>query len=82
MSLPVAVGCRAVSGDRDSQADAPEISDLVGVELTLAVTVWLLVTLACFFFVGVVVGIVLVAAGVVGFGWYLVNAVRRADIED
>ena len=58
------------------------MSELVGAELTLAVTGWLLVTLACFFFVGVVVGIILVAAGVVGFGWYLVNAVRRAEIHD
>ena len=58
------------------------MSDLVGAELTLAVTGWLLVTLVCFFFVGVVVGIILVVAGVVGFGWYLVNAVRRAEIHD
>jgi hypothetical protein len=71
-----------MSGDRGSQNGSREISDLVGVELTLAFTIWLLVTLACFFFVSVVLGIILVAAGAVGFGWFLVNAVRRADIED
>ena len=71
-----------MSGDRGSQDESREMSDLVGAELTLAVTGWLLVTLVCFFFVGVVVGIILVAAGVVGFGWYLVNAVRRAEIHD
>ena len=71
-----------MSGDRGSQDESREMSDLVGAELTLAFTGWLLVTLVCFFFVGVVVGIILVAAGVVGFGWYLVNAVRRAEIHD
>ena len=58
------------------------MSDLAGVELTLAFTAWLLVTLVLFFFVGVVVGIILVAAGVVGVGWILVSAVRGAEIRD
>ena len=71
-----------MSGNRDPQTDSREVSDLVGIELTLALAVWLVATIACFFLVGVVVGIVLIAAGVVGFGGYLVNAVRRADIED
>ncbi len=71
-----------MSGNRGSEDGSHEISDLIGVELTLALMVWLAVTLVCFFFVGVVVGMILVLAGVVGFGWFLFSAVRRADIED
>ena len=59
-----------------------EISDLAGAKLTLALMAWLLVMLACFFFVGAVAGMILVVAGVIGFGWLLVSVVRRADIED
>jgi hypothetical protein len=65
----------------EDQADR-EISDLIGVELTVAVTVWLLLMLAAFFFVGPVLGLILVAAGVIGFGWLFVSAIRRADTSD
>jgi hypothetical protein len=59
-----------------------EISDLIGVELTLAVLVWLIVMLACFFLIGVVVGLIVLVAGLIGFGWWGVSALRRADISD
>ena len=71
-----------MSDDRGSQNGSREISDLIGVELTLAVAVWLVVTIACFFFVGVLVGLILVVAGVVGSGWYLVRVVRNAEIRN
>jgi len=59
-----------------------EISDLIGVELTVAVLVWLIVTLACFFLFGVVVGMILLFAGIIGFGWWGVSVLRRADTSD
>jgi hypothetical protein len=55
------------------------MSDLIGVELTLAFAVWLLIVLVAFFFIGPVVGLIVLAAGLLGFGWALVAAVRRAD---
>ena len=58
------------------------MSDLVGVELTLALGVWFVAMLACFFFVGVVTGMIVLAAGVFGFAWFLISAVRRAEIHD
>ena len=48
--------------------DQREISDLVGVELTLALTAWFVVTLVCFFLIGVVAGLVVLFAGLAGFG--------------
>ena len=65
----------------EDQADR-EVSDLIGAELTIAVTVWLLLTFAAFFFVGAVLGLILVAAGVIGFGWMFVSAIRRADTSE
>ena len=59
-----------------------ELSDLVGAELTAALIVWLLLVLAAFFFIGPVVGIIVVIAGVIGFGWFFVSAIRRADISE
>jgi hypothetical protein len=59
-----------------------ETSDLIGVELTLALGIWLVVMLACFFFVGMVTGMIVLVAGVIGFGLFLVSAVRRAEIHD
>jgi hypothetical protein len=62
--------------------DQRGISDLVGVELTLALTAWFVVTLVCFFLIGVVAGLVVLFVGLAGFGWWAVTAVRRADISD
>lgn len=67
---------------RPSESDGREISDLIGAELTLALMVWFLLVLGGFFFIGAVVGLLLLAAGVVGFGWALVSAIRRADTTD
>jgi len=70
-------------GDRPrSSDDTTEISDLVGVELTLALAGWFVITLVCFFFVGPVLGLILILAGLVGFGWWAVSALRRADTSD
>jgi hypothetical protein len=68
--------------NRSSEPDEWEISDLIGLELTLALIVWFLLVLVAFFFIGPVVGLLLVAAGVIGFGWALVSAIRRADTTD
>jgi hypothetical protein len=64
------------------ESDGREISDLIGLELTLALIVWFLLVLVAFFFIGPVVGLLLVAAGVIGFGWALVSVIRRADTTD
>jgi hypothetical protein len=65
-----------------SEDQTRELSDLVGVELTLALATWFVVMLACFFFVGVVTGMIVLAAGVLGFAWFFIGAVRRAEIRD
>lgn len=65
-----------------SESDEWEFSDLIGAELTLALIVWFLLVLAAFFFIGAVVGLLVVAAGIIGFGWALVAAIRRADTTD
>ena len=62
--------------------DAPEVSDLIGAELAIAVVIWLAVALICFFFVGAVAGIVAIFIGVVVAGLVLVGTIRRADISD
>ena len=64
------------------EGESKEISDLIGVELTLVFTGWILATLACFFFVGVVVGMILVALGLLGFGWWVISTIREADVSD
>jgi hypothetical protein len=64
------------------ESDGREISDLIGSELTLALIVWFLLVLVAFFFIDPVVGLLIVAAGVIGFGWALVSAIRRADTTD
>jgi hypothetical protein len=69
-------------GERQQANDPTEISDLVGAELTLALIGWLVLTLACFFLIGPVVGLIVLVVGVVGFGWWAVSALRRADTSD
>ena len=66
---------------KEGQA-SKEVSDLIGAELTVAVMVWLLLVFAAFFFVGPVVGVIVLAGGVIGFGWVFVSAIRRADTPD
>ena len=68
--------------DQDEGQARKEVSDLIGAELTVAVMVWLLLVFAAFFFVGPVLGLIVLAAGVIGFGWVFVSAIRRADTPD
>lgn len=67
---------------RRRHPDSPEVSDLIGAELAIAVVIWLAVALICFFFVGAVAGIVAIFIGVVVAGLVLVGTIRRADISD
>jgi hypothetical protein len=53
-------------------------SDLIGAELAAAAGVWFLAVLAAFFFIGPVVGIV-VLVGVVLLCLWAVNVVRRSE---
>ena len=57
-------------------------SDLVGLRLTLYLGVAIVAILVAFFFVGVVVGVIVLLAfvvlGILGF----VAAIRRADVSD
>lgn len=73
-------------GDGDAQDGegraSREVSDLIGAELAVALILWLLLTFAAFFFIGAVLGVILLAAGVIGFGWVFVAAIRRADTPD
>ena len=56
-----------------------DVSDLIGIELTLGLALWFLVVLACFFFVGPVVGIIAIIGGVVLGAILAVAVIRRAD---
>jgi hypothetical protein len=57
-------------------------SDLIGAGLAAALGGWFLAVLLAFFFIGSVVGIVVLLLGVVGFGWWLVDVIRRSDQSD
>jgi hypothetical protein len=56
-----------------------EVSDLIGVEVTLALMVWLLCVLVAFFFVGPVVGILVILAGIALGGFAAVRVIVRSD---
>ena len=62
--------------------NSPEVSDLIGAELAIAVVIWLGVALFCFFFVGAIAGIVAVLIGVVVAGIVLAATIRRNEIRD
>jgi hypothetical protein len=51
----------------------------VGIELIVAVTVWFLAVLPAFFFVGAVVGIIVILVGVGLFAWWLVGVIRGSE---
>lgn len=51
----------------------------VGIELIVAVMVWFLAVLAAFFFVGAVVGIIVILVGVGLFAWWLVGVIRGSE---
>ena len=69
-------------GDEAQDGERREVSDLIGAELTVALMVWLLLAFAAFFFIGAVLGLIVIAAGVIGFGWVFVSAIRRADTSE
>ncbi|MGI8462557.1 MAG: hypothetical protein ACR2OC_13150 [Solirubrobacterales bacterium] len=57
-------------------------SELIGVEFTIAVAFAILIVLACFFFVGPVVGMIaLIVSGLLG-GYMVVRMISTAGIED
>jgi hypothetical protein len=66
---------------RDLSAGA-DVSDLIGVKETLWLPAWLLGAILCFFFVGVVVGIVVIVVGTIASIGLLANVIRRADTSD
>jgi hypothetical protein len=51
----------------------------VGIELIVAVTVWFLAVLAAFFFVGAMVGIIVILVGIGLFAWWLVGVIRGSE---
>jgi hypothetical protein len=51
----------------------------IGIEYMLGVIVWFAAVLAAFFFVGVLVGFLVMFAGAGLFGWWLVSAIRAPD---
>ena len=59
-----------------------DVSDLIGVKLTLGLALWFLVVLVCFFLIGPVIGIIAIVAGLVIGAILAVGAVRRADTTD
>ena len=49
----------------------------IGVEVIVAVIVWFLAVLVAFFLVGPVVGIAVILAGLLLFGWRLAVMIRK-----
>jgi hypothetical protein len=60
-------------------AQGADVSDLIGVKVTLGLGLWFLVVLACFFFVGPVAGIIAIIGGIVLGAILAVAVIRRAD---
>ena len=71
-----------MAGGEAQDGERRDVSDLIGAELTVALMVWLLLAFAAFFFIGAVLGLIVIAAGVIGFGWVFVSAIRRADTSE
>ena len=71
-----------MAGGEAQDGERREVSDLIGAELTVGLMVWLLLAFAAFFFIGAVLGLIVIAAGVIGFGWVFVSAIRRADTSE
>ena len=64
------------------EAGARAPSDLVGLRLTLYLGVAMVAVLVAFFFVGAVVGVIVLLAAVVLGILAFVAAIRRADVSD
>jgi hypothetical protein len=56
-----------------------DVTDLIGVKLTLGLVLWFLTVLVCFFFVGPVVGIIALIGGVILGAILAVAVIRRTD---
>jgi hypothetical protein len=69
-------------GEKRGLDQGADVSDLIGVKLTLGLALWFLVVLGCFFFVGPVAGIIAIVAGIVLGGILAVKVIRRADTTD
>jgi hypothetical protein len=74
-SSPFGGDDRAASGAFTSRVDAERL----GIEFMLAVIVWFAALLAAFFFVGVLVGFLVIFAGAGLLGWWLVSVIRAPD---
>ena len=66
-------------GEKRGLDEGADVSDLVGVKLTLVLVLWFLIVLGCFFFVGPVAGIVAIIGGIVIGAIMTVAVIRRAD---
>ena len=66
-------------GEKRGLDQGADVSDLIGVKLTLALALWFLIVLGCFFFVGPVAGIVAIIGGIVIGTIVTVAVIRRAD---
>jgi Flp pilus assembly protein TadB len=64
--------------DRDADRTGMD-EERIGIELIVSVAVWFLAFLAAFFFVGPVVGIVMILVGVGLLGWWLVRLIRKPE---
>jgi hypothetical protein len=72
------IGMTTVAERRGSIPATPMNEERVGIELIIAVTVWFLAVLAAFFFVGPIVGIIVILVGVGLFAWWLISVIRKA----
>jgi hypothetical protein len=62
-----------------SPNEQPETSDLAGAGIAAWVIGWVLAICVAFFFIGAVVGIIVVAVAVIASGFLAIRAVGRAD---
>jgi hypothetical protein len=54
-------------------------SDLIGIEVTVALIVWFLCVLVAFFLIGPVVGVLVILAGILLGGFAAVRVIGRSD---
>jgi hypothetical protein len=50
-----------------------------GIEVIASLAVWFIAVLCAFFFVGAVVGIVVLAGGLLLLGWWIVGVFRKQE---
>ena len=66
--------------EKRAQRPQAEVSDLIGVKLTLWIAAWFMAILVAFFFVGPVTGIVVIIGGAVISILAVVKAIRGAEL--